>query len=121
MLLTSEGMHSRIDGNGPTRNLSGGYVAGRWTLIGAPRAYEHGMFTGQPTTPGKLGALDLVARYSQIDIPLSAGGGNGQRTLMLGVSALVGSHWRLQLDYVDGKTHDGRDASGVLARVQLSF
>lgn len=121
MLLTSEWMHSRIDGNGPTRDLSGGYVAGQWTLIGAPRAYEHGMFTGQATTPGKLSALDLVARYSQIDIPLNAGGGNGQRTLMLGVNALVGNHWRLQLDYVDGKTHDGRDASGVLARVQLSF
>jgi len=121
LLLTSEWMHSRIDGNGPTRDLSGGYVAAQWTLLGAPRTYEHGLFTGQPTVAGKLGALDLVARYSQIDIPLTAGGGNGQQTLMLGINALIGSNVRLQLDYVDAQSHDGRDASGILARVQLAF
>lgn len=121
LLLTSEWMHSQTDGNGPTRDLSGGYVAAQWTLLGGPRLYEHGVFTGQPTVAGKLGALDLVARYSQIDIPLAAGGGNGQQTLLLGVNALIGSNWRLQLDYFDAKAHDSRDASGILARVQLAF
>lgn len=121
VLLSSEWMHSRIDGEGPTRDLAGGYVTAQWTVFGRPRAYEHGMFTGQPAAAGKLGALDLVARYSQIDIPLSAGGGNGQQTLMLGVNAMLGKHWRVQLDYVDATAHDGRDASAVLARVQMSF
>lgn len=122
LLIQGEWMGSRFDAPGTGhRSGDGGYLAAAWTVHGAPRAYKDGLF-GTPSQGDSLvGAVELVARYSWIDLPLAGGGGIGQDAWTVGVNAQAGKYWRLMLDYTAADADDGRDADALTFRTQFAF
>ncbi|MBB5015623.1 OprO/OprP family phosphate-selective porin [Rehaibacterium terrae] len=122
LLLQGEWLGSRFDAPGGNHSSGdGGYLAAAWTLRGAPRVYKDGLF-GTPE-PGQslLGAVELVARYSRLDLPLAGGGRTGQDAWTLGLNAQIGKYWRAMLDYTAAEDRSGRDATGWTLRAQFAF
>jgi phosphate-selective porin len=96
-LLQGEWQYSRYDVNGGDRSLRGGYVQGSWTVHGARRVYKDGVF-GTPKAVSGLGQVELALRYSQIDLPLAAGGERRQDGWSLGANLQYGPFLRFMVD-----------------------
>ncbi|WP_312679112.1 OprO/OprP family phosphate-selective porin [Stutzerimonas nitrititolerans] len=118
--------------NGEKPMFTGGYVMAGYMLTGEARAYDAKNNVFGATTPAKslsqggIGAWQLAAGYSTLD--LSDGGidGGEMDMLMLGVNWFPQQRLRFSMEYgnvvsLDGGPYDGDKPSFVQARAQLEF
>jgi phosphate-selective porin OprO/OprP len=126
----------------PSPRFSGWYALATWSLSGESRRYDAGTasFRGlKPSHPlgtdGGVGAFEIAARYSHIDLdyrPLLATGGGGitggvQDVWTLGLNWYPTAGLRFALDYDNlqvnhvGAPMSGISANAIAARTQISF
>lgn len=107
----------------PDYSGDGWYVAGSWLLTGESRAYSGGN-VANPRPAGKRGAVELLARYSRIDLDDGAVRGGRERNWTLGANWYVGSHLKFQANYVRADARRGAlhlQPETVQLRAQLHF
>jgi len=123
LFLLGERLHLQFDADvGPARSADGGYLLAAWTLHGEPRLYSGGLFTMPEGLAGRLGQVELVARYSSVDLPASGETDLGQRGASLGLNAQFGKLWRVQLVHSAGSRESDRaDANLWTLRLQLLY
>ncbi len=93
--------------NNPTAELDGFYVQTAWTLTGESRKYsgKSGKFKRlTPAQPfsfknGGLGAVEVAARYDQIDLSSNGVNGGHQRGVTMAVNWYLNQNVRLMADY----------------------
>nr|WP_298411449.1 OprO/OprP family phosphate-selective porin [uncultured Halomonas sp.] len=113
----------RRDSGQPDVDVDGWYLSGSWFVTGETRPYEQGVF--KSVEPERsIGAWELVARYSDIDLNDRDIEGGSEYNLTLGVNWYLNSDLRLMLDYTD--VHSRRqgqsdDPEIVTLRAQISF
>lgn len=119
-LLQSEWLQTRFDdGVLGSRSARGGYLQASWVLHGAPRVYDKGLFTLPKAVDG-VGQIELAARYSQIDLPRSAGGEWRQDGVSLALNAQLTRYLRLSLDrHLSERGSDDQDARLWTLRVNV--
>ena len=85
----------------PTVSGSGGYVFGSWVLTGESRVYESGQVTNLKPEH-TWGAIELLARYDEVDLNDSGAGVHGgkQHNWTLGANWYVLTHFRVQANYI---------------------
>lgn len=119
-LLLAEWFHADL--HNVAGNASGGYLQAGWAVYGEPRVYDKGLFALAKPGDAWLGMVELVARYSTLDLPSLSGNDLGQRGWALGVNAQVGRHVRLMLDrYHSGQRPADADAQLWTLRAQIGF
>ncbi|MBN8768888.1 MAG: porin [Stenotrophomonas nitritireducens] len=84
----------------------GWYLAGSWLLTGESRAYSGGN-VANPKPAGKRGAVELLARYSRIDLDDGLIRGGNERNLTLGANWYLGPHLKFQANYVRADARRG--------------
>ena len=113
-------------------DFDGWYVSGSWFLTGESRDYKISKGTfGQVDPNGDLGAVELVARYSTLDLNASGITGGEQNTVTLGVNWYINDKVRLSANYnmIDGDNdaNDDGDVTGnddpeiLQLRLQVAF
>ncbi len=118
------------DGEKP--EFTGGYVQAGYFVTGESRAYDPGMDVFAAPTParslsqGGIGAWQLAAGYSTLDLSDGSIDGGKIDMLMLGVNWYPEQRLRLSLEYgnvlkVDGGPSDGDEPSFVQARAQIEW
>jgi phosphate-selective porin OprO/OprP len=118
-----QGEYMRADVNrqlgGENLTFDGWYVYGTWFLTGESRAYEFdkGAFGNiKPTRvvgKGGIGAWELAARYSALDLNDDAVLGGEQRDITLGLNWYPNSNLRFLLNYVRVLDIDEGPADGA--------
>lgn len=94
-------------GNLPDANFDGGYATVSYALTGESRGYKNGVFTRiKPKNPfslkgGGLGAWEIAARYSTIDLNDGAVLGGTQDNFEAGINWYPNEYLRFALDYVN--------------------
>lgn len=123
LFLLGERLHLEFDADvGPARSADGGYLLAAWTLHGEPRIYSGGLFTMPEGVAGKLGQVELVARYSSVDLPAFGEADLGQRGASLGLNAQFGKLWRAQLVHsASSRESDRAEADLWSLRLQLLY
>ncbi len=135
--LQGEFMQSFVDGSGGSLSFPGAYVFASYFLTGENRPYANGIFGRvTPRNPvdfdfegGGLGAWELAARWSWLDLNDSAGAlavsGGEQTDLTGGVNWYLTSYLRVMLNYVYAHVEDRETgasiASGDMHIVQTRF
>jgi phosphate-selective porin OprO/OprP len=125
----------------PNPGFEAWYVEASWSLTGDARRYYAANATFRPPAPaaplgqGGFGAVELMARYSAIDLnfrplagkPLGAVTGGAQNILALGVNWFPNAALRLSLIYQDIAVHHPEaplrnlGADTLVTRLQLQF
>jgi len=95
----NEDVH-RTDGK-PSVSGSGGYIFGSWVVTGESRPYSKGN-VGNLKPDGRWGALELLARYDEIDLNDIGAGVHGgkQHNWTIGANWYLLQHFRLQANYI---------------------
>ena len=90
----------RTDGM-PSVQGSGFYVFGSWVVTGESRPYESGN-VGNLKPAGAWGAVELLARYDEVDLDDPGAGVHGGRehNWALGANWYLLTHFRLQANYI---------------------
>ena len=83
----------------PSYSADGAYVFGSWLVTGESRAYSAGN-VGNPKPKGKYGALELLARYSRIDLDSDGIAGGKEENWTLGANWYVAQNFKFQANYV---------------------
>ncbi len=99
--ILAERMEARLDGpeSGDPR-FWGAYIAGSWILTGESRPYNRvGGFTGFITPKRRLGAVELVAKYSRIDLTDGPIDGGVLSKWHFGVNWWASAQWKIGLSY----------------------
>ncbi|MDH5822790.1 porin [Luteimonas sp. RD2P54] len=112
-----------LEGALPTYSTDGYYVFASWVLTGESRGYSGGG-ASNPKPTGRLGALELLARYSHLDLDDGDIAGGSQRNRTLGANWYLGKHFKFQLNYIDVRAERGTataDPDIVEMRTQFSF
>jgi phosphate-selective porin OprO/OprP len=97
----------------PSRTFSGGYVEAGWTMTGESRTYNaangayNGIVPAHPFPTGGLGAWELAARYSVMDLNdglgLPTGIAGGEQTIYtIGLNWYVNRNIRFMVNYLNG-------------------
>ena len=87
-------------------DFSGGYVLGNWFLTGESRNYKAAYGSFSPLKPkkslldGGIGAWELAARYSTIDLSDSDIQGGSEDNLTLGLNWYPATNLRIMFNYV---------------------
>ncbi len=105
----------------------GGYAEASWVLTGEKRGYSEkdGIFSGvRPKS--KFGAIELVGRFSMLDLNDALVAGGEEKDYLAGVNWYLGRNFRVMGDYVHAKAtpnRNGLDESTDVfqARAQLNF
>ncbi|NKQ12832.1 OprO/OprP family phosphate-selective porin [Pseudomonas sp. SST3] len=127
--------HDSINGgaaNGEEPVFTGGYVMAGYMLTGEARAYDSKNNVFGATTPAKglsqggIGAWQLAAGYSTLDLSDGSIDGGEMDMLILGVNWFPQQRLRFSMEYgnvlkLDGGPFDGDKPSFVQARAQLEF
>jgi phosphate-selective porin OprO/OprP len=137
-------------GHTPTLEFNGGYAAASWTITGESRKYNPesgGYFAIVPAHPfslnGGIGAWEIAARFSQIDlddhvtpgiVQTATGGvfGGTQRIYTLGLNWYPNANVRFLFDYIHatvdklagttaGTPPIGARIDALAARTQVAF
>jgi phosphate-selective porin OprO/OprP len=131
------GMDVRRDGGLPDVSFNGYYLMGSWMLTGESRRYSFD--TGRFSNPrvkaaagrGGIGAWELAARLSQIDLTDNLGGageviGGEQRNFTLGMNWYPNDNLRFMFNWVKvldldrpGNSLDGTEPSIFMVRGQV--
>lgn len=107
------------------RDFSGGgwYVFGSWMLTGESKPYRGGAF-GNPKPGRDAGAVELLLRYSTLDLDDGAVRGGREHDWTLGANWYLGSHLKLQANYVRASSERGTlalDPRVFELRAQVAF
>jgi phosphate-selective porin OprO/OprP len=100
---------------------SGGYVFGSWVVTGESRGYN-GYATN--VAPASTSALELLLRYSRLDLDDGAVGGGRQSNWTIGANWYLGRNFKLQANYVFAHARRGgtlRDPEAFGLRAQFHF
>jgi phosphate-selective porin OprO/OprP len=91
----------RRSGGLPSVRGSGSYVFGSWVLTGESRLYEAGN-VGNLKPAGTWGAVELLARYDEVDLddPKAGVRGGKEHNWTLGANWYLLTHFRLQANYI---------------------
>lgn len=107
----------------PDYSADGFYVFGSYLITGEAHPYKSGAF-GNPKPKHDYGAFELALRYSAVDLDDGAVLGGSQHDWTLGANWYLGSHLKLQANYVRAYS-DRRgvelDPRIVEFRAQVSF
>jgi len=101
--------------------FDGWYVNGSWVLTGEMRPYKHGKFKEiKPENP--FGALELITRYSRIDLDDAGVRGGHEHNFTVGLNYYLNKHVRVMLNYI--RAHSERrgvtdDPNIILLRTQF--
>ena len=122
--------HSDLEGDGY-------YIQGAWTITGEQRSYKaNGGYFGSIKPKGPLGALELVARYEELDVEhdgLVAMANDGvdseAEKMLLGINWYPTNTVRFMLNYIDaeadrflnGVNQDSLDGDAISFRAQYAF
>ncbi len=106
----------------PDVSVSGASVWTGWTLTGESRPYNGTLGNIEPTHA--TGAVELLARYSTLDLDDPAARGGRQRNWTVGANYYLTEHFKFQLNYV--RMHADRagvvtEPGAVLLRAQMHF
>lgn len=136
LLLSGEYIATQVDANGDnfgnpdaTADYSGFYLSGSYFITGEKRKYNNGRFTGLSKKKLADGALELVLRYSELDLRDTFSGraiGAHANTTTLGLNVYINHHARIMLDYIipdisGDVVHSQADGNAITARLQLKF
>lgn len=92
------------DGGFGDVDFDGWYTYASWFLTGESRPYKKGAFgrvkPNNPYGKGGLGAIELAARYSELDLNDGSIAGGELETITLGLNWYVTSHLRFMANYV---------------------
>lgn len=118
----------------PDLDFSGWYVQGSWVLTGESRSYKAesgkigGVIPEYNLGAGSLGAWELAARYSTIDLTDGALIGGEQDNLTLGLNWYVSPNIRFMFNYVNvldvkrpGAPEDGDKPHIAQVRAQFNY
>lgn len=100
---------------------NGAYLFGSWVLTGESRGYN-GYATN--VVPSSTSAVELLLRYSQLDLDDGALRGGRQSDWTLGVNWYLGRNFKLQANYVFAHARRGdvlRDPEAFGLRAQFHF
>ena len=107
----------------PSYSADGAYVFGSWFATGESRGYSGGN-VANPKPKGKYGAVELLARYSRIDLDSDGIAGGRQSDWTLGANWYLTQHFKFQANYVKTDATRGAfsaDPSVFELRAQLQF
>lgn len=109
--ITLMGEHIEAQVDAPDRGdprFRGSYVLLSWMLTGESRPYDRiGGFGGAVTPTGRLGALELVTRYSRIDLVDAAIDGGRLYKWHFGVNWWASQNWKAGISYGDADLERG--------------
>lgn len=91
----------------PSYAADGGYVFASWLATGESRVYSSGN-VANPKPKGKYGALELLARYSRIDLDSDGIAGGREHNWTVGANWYLTSYFKFQANVV--KTDASRGA-----------
>ena len=125
-----KGNYIMRDNDAPTLGdpkFNGGSVEAAWVITGERQRYgmTNGTFGGiRPR--GKLGAVEVAARYSFLDLTDGAVAGGEQENWSLGLNWYITRNFRLMGNYINAKTSPGRNGLNesvdvVMTRFQIAF
>jgi phosphate-selective porin OprO/OprP len=107
--------------------FTGGYVQAAWVVTGESRGYTRstGVF-GNLRPNGDWGAVELAARYSQIDLTSGSITGGKENNTSFGVNWYLGRYVRLMANYVRANAEPNRNRVNetldiIEARAQVAF
>ena len=132
--LQSEYVELEVFRNNGEEDLrfAGWYVSGGWILTGEHREYDidRGAFDGVTPRRG-MGALELAARYSTLDLNEADITGGEQSNITIGLNWYPNTNLRMMLNYIlvdgdedadaDGDVDGDDDPRIVQLRVQVDF
>lgn len=101
----------------------GYYVFGSWVATGESRSYSGGN-TGNIKPKSPYGALELLLRYSTLDLDDGAIRGGRQHDWTVGANWILDSHFKLQANYIRATSTRGNlslDPHIVALRAQITF
>ncbi|WP_411834787.1 OprO/OprP family phosphate-selective porin [Pseudoxanthomonas mexicana] len=104
-------------------SADGAYLFASWMATGESRSYSGGN-VGNPKPRGKYGALELLARYSRIDLDSDGIAGGREHNWTLGANWYLAQNFRFQANYVRTDARRGAlsaDPSVFELRAQLHF
>lgn len=90
----------------PDYRGDGWYLFGSWLLTGQSRNYNGGNVSN-PKATGKYGAVELLARYSHIDLNDAGIDGGRESNWTLGANWYLGSHLKFQANYIHADARRG--------------
>ena len=125
----------RLDAGGDDPTFGAWYVSGSYFLTGEHRPYDGGAFDRlspndnfRPGDEGGLGAWEVAARYSTMDLTDSGIVGGEAQALTLGVNWYLNPSVRLMANYTRADVEDAAGTEGVdgignfvSVRFQLDF
>lgn len=101
----------------------GAYLSGSWLLTGESRGYKAGTIAN-PKPGHDWGALEIALRYATLDLNDGGVTGGREHDWTLGVNWYLGSHFKLQANYIRAFSDRGNlplDPTIVALRAQLAF
>lgn len=101
----------------------GGYLTGSWVVTGESRPYSNGNVGNVKPAHG-YGAVELLARYGDLDLDDAGLAGGRQRDLTFGANWYLTSHFKFQANYVhvlDEKRSAYSASDAVELRGQVQF
>ncbi|MFP3977222.1 OprO/OprP family phosphate-selective porin [Marinobacter sp. KMM 10035] len=99
LTVVSEAMAQQVEReNGERWRFSGAYLQAGFFLTNDHRRYKHGEFKG-PDSPGPAGAVELVARYSAVDLQDRDLGARAAIALV-GANYYLGNQFQLRLNWL---------------------
>lgn len=118
----------------PNLDFSGWYAYASWVLTGESRLYKPGsgkmggVIPEHPLGAGGIGAWELAARFSTIDLTDGPVIGGVQDNLTLGLNWYASPNIRFMLNYVDvldvdrpGAPEDGENPDIIQIRAQFAY
>ncbi|HMM25911.1 MAG TPA: porin, partial [Pseudoxanthomonas mexicana] len=107
----------------PSYSADGGYVLASWLVTGESRGYSGGNVTN-PKPKGHYGAVELLARYSRIDLDSDGIAGGREHNWTLGANWYITPYLKFQANYVKSDATRGAlsaDPSVFQLRAQMHF
>ena len=107
----------------PSYSADGGYVLASWLVTGEARGYSGGNLTN-PKPKGRYGAVELLARYSRIDLVSDGISGGQEHNWTLGANWYITPYLKFQANYVKSDATRGAlsaDPSVFQLRAQMHF
>lgn len=107
----------------PSYSADGWYVFGSWLVTGESRGYSGGN-VANPKPAAKHGAVELLARYSRIDLDSDGIAGGREHNWTLGANWYLAQNFKLQANYVKADARRGAmsaDPRVLEVRAQIHF
>lgn len=104
-------------------HFDGWYVAGSWVITGESREYRDGGFKGISPN-GRVGAWELAARYSHIDLDDGQVRGGQESNLTLGLNWYANDYVRVMANFIKVESQrrgESDDPNILLIRTQIAF